>query len=301
MRKTLLVAAVCALIVILGALAPGVLNGPFDLLALVLGWLGPIGVTVVVSVVTGVLFILAFPHISLQGGIRRIKDRIKANMLAIRLFQDDLPTVARSTGGALGWNFAYIGMNLLPMVFLAGPFMVVWFQLNALYAYQPLQPGQRQMVVVELAPGVDPLAVRLREPEAGPDGGPAWRVSRGPVHTDSGLVFEIETLQEGVYEIALESGGETVTKELAVGIRPRRLARLRTSAPLAEMAAGQDALVWFGEPVLPASSFVRVVRLDYPQADAGPLGDGEIGLMMIYLVVSLAVGFALKGPLGVEI
>lgn len=302
MQKTLLVVAVCALIVVVGALVPAALNFPFDLLAEALGWLGPLGVTVVVSAITGVLFILAFPHISLQGGIRRVKDRIKASMLSIRLYQEDLPTVARGTGGALGWNVVYIGMNLLPMAFLAGPFMVVWFQLNALYAYEPLQPGDRQLVVAELAPGVDPTSVRIRTPEAGPDGGPGWRIRHGPVRTADRLIFEVEALEPGDYHIVLEHGGATVDKELAIGVRPRRLARIRTSSPLAEMAAARDALVWFGEPVLPADSFVRTIELDYPEADAaGPFGDGEIGIMLVYVVVSLAVGFALKGPLGVEI
>ena len=76
-----------------------------------------------------------------------MKDRIKFNLLGIRIFQDDLPTVMKSTGGTLGWNFAYLGMNLLPMVFLAAPFMAVWFQLNALYAFDSLKVGAETVVV----------------------------------------------------------------------------------------------------------------------------------------------------------
>ncbi|TAH37863.1 MAG: hypothetical protein EYC70_06660 [Planctomycetota bacterium] len=298
MRATILVIAIAALIVLVSVFAPAVPNAVFNGLDLALGWLGPFWVVVLVSALTGLLFILAFPHVSAQSGIRKVKDRIKYNLLAIRIFQDNLGSVLKSTAGTLGWNFAYLGLNLIPMFVLAAPFMVIWFQLNALYAYQPLRPGDERIVVAELAPGVDPAAVELLAPQGG------WTLAQGPVPLpgqEPRLLFTVRAEQAGSYQMSLRSGGETVTKALEVGTQPRRLARVRTAVPLALLAAGKDPIVFFGEPVLPGDSFVRSITLEYPKAPLGPFGGGEITIMLVFIVVSLIVGFGLKGVFGVEI
>ena len=305
MGKTFLVIGVCAVIAGLSFFAPIVLNAVFDALDIVLGWIGPFWMVVLVSALVGLLFILAFPHVSAQGGIRTVKDRIKFNLLGIRIFQDDLPTVVKSTGGTLGWNFAYLGMNLLPMVFLAAPFMVVWFQLNSLYAFDSLEVGDEKVVVAQLRDDVDPTQVELLPPEAG-EGGPGWSIVQGPVAIAGGpgerwLNFTLRAEREGVYELSYRHQGETITKDLAIGEKPRRLAKVRTASPWAHFVKAEDPIIYFGEKVLPKDAFVQTVLIDYPAAPLGPFGGGEITIMLVFLVVSLAVGFGLKGVFGVEI
>lgn len=298
MRGTAIVVAIAALIVLVSVFAPAIPNALFDGIDLALGWLGSFWVVVLVSALTGVLFILAFPHVSAQSWIKKVKDRIKYNLLSIRIYQDNLGSVMKSTAGTLGWNFAYLAMNLIPMVVLAAPFMVIWFQLNSLYAFRPLQPGDERLVVVDLKPGTDPAAVQLAAPAGG------WKLLQGPVplpDREPKLLFTLAAEETGSYALQLSHGGETVTKQLEIGTDPRRLARVRTSAPLALFAAGQDPIVYFGEQVLPKESFVRTVQIEYPHAPLGPFGGGEITIMLVFVVVSLIVGFGLKGVFGVEI
>lgn len=297
MKGTLVVVSVCIALVAVGMLFPAAVNAAFDGLDLALGWLGPFWMVTLVSAGVGVLFILAFPHVSWQGGIVMVKDRIKHNLLAIRLFQDDLPTVLASTGKTLSWNFAYLGLNMLPMVVLAGPFMIVWFQLNALYAFDPLAVGDKQLIAVELRAGTDPAAVEVRAPE----GLALLRTACLADAREPRLLLELRAEAAGRHDLVLAHGGEEVSKEFAVGERGRRLVELRTSEPLARFAAAEDPVVWFGEPVLPGDSFLRGIRVDYPARPLGFLDGGEISIMIWFVVVSLAVGFGLKGVFGVEI
>lgn len=303
MKARIVVIAVCAALVAVGWAVPSVLNALFDVFDLALGWAGGFVVVTVVSALVGVLFLLAFPHVSSQRGIKAVKNRIKHNLLAIRIFQDDLPTVAKSTGGSFLWNLAYLGLNLLPMLVLAAPFMVVWFQLNALYAFQPLEPGVTQMVVAEFAAGTRPQDVEVAVVDA--SGAPlALATARVNLDDDAAprLLLRFTPQAVGDHELVLTSGGEEVRKTLAVGeTSHRRLARMRTSEPLARFAAAEDPIVYFGEPPLPAGSFVRAVTVDYPPAPLGFLGGGEIDVMIVFVLVSLAVGFGLKGAFGVEI
>ncbi|RMH02132.1 MAG: hypothetical protein D6702_09445 [Planctomycetota bacterium] len=299
--KTLLVIAVCAAVAALMILAPGALNTAFDGLDLALGWLGPFWVVTLLSAVVGVLFIVAFPHVSWQAGIARFKDRGKYNLLGIRLFQDNIGAVLRHTAGTLGWNLGYLGLNLAPMVFLALPFMAVWFQFNSLYAFAPLQVGDERLVVAQLRDDVDPAEVELVRPEDA-----NWSVAGGPVRIagDAGQRFLHFTLRAdgaGVSEIRYRWRGQEVGKQVAVAEDPGRLTPVRTAHPWRMLAAAKDPILYFGEGVLPADSFVQTIYLEYPPAPLGPFAGGEITIMIIFVVVSMAFGFGLKGYFGVEI
>lgn len=293
MKGTIVVVVLCLALASVGYLAPTLLNAGFDLVAAVIGFMTPLGVVVLVSAVTGALFIMAFPHVSSQAGIVKVKDRIKFNVLAIRIYQDEMRTVARGVAGSFGWNMAYLGLNVLPMIVLAAPFIMVWSQLSALYAYRPFEPGDQRVVVVELNKGIDPAAVEILAPEGGSILNRANMVERialtirADAPTSSALTFRHQ--------------GQEVTKAFEVGTEPVRLARVRTSRPWKNFAAARDPLLYFGEPVLPSGAFIETIYLEYPTAPLGPLGGGEITIMLIFIVVSMAVGFGLKDFFGVEI
>lgn len=297
MRNRLLVIGICAVLVAVAWLAPSILNMVFDAFDMALGWAGPFVVVTLVSALVGILFILAFPHVSSQNGIKSVKDKIKFNLLSIRLFQDDLPTVFKSTGKTLAWNLGYLGLNILPMIVLAAPFMIVWFQLNALYAYQPLESGKEQMVVVELREQVDPKGVELQLP-AGVE-----LVQRVDIAdpADPRILLRMTPSADGAHELVFQQGGESVTKTMEVGTSPRRLARLTTATPLTHFAGAKDPIVYFGDPVLPANSFLQTITVDYAAAPLGFMDGGEISIMLWFVVISMAVGFGLKGFFGVEI
>jgi hypothetical protein len=302
MKNTVLVVALCAAVTALMVFAPAVLNAVFDGLDLALGWMGPFWVVTLVSAVVGVLFIMAFPHISWQGGIVSFKDRGKYNLLAIRLFQDNIGSVGRSTRGTLGWNLGYLGLNIVPMVFMALPFMAVWFQFNSLYAFDPLPVGAQQVVVAQLEDGTDPAAVEVVVPE-----GAGWSMVGEPVRIAGGkgerfLHFTLSADAPGEYDIVYRhDGGEEVTKKVAIGEKSGRITPVRTADPWGMFFSTKDPILYFGEGVLPAASFLQTVYLEYPTAPLGPFEGGEITIMLIFVLVSMAFGFGLKGFFGVEI
>jgi len=297
MKDRIRVIGICAALVAVGYFVPAVMNMLFNAFDMALGWAGSLVVVTVISGLVGILFLLAFPHVSSQAGIVAVKDRIKFNLLAIRLFPDDLKNVLFSTAKTLTWNFAYIGLNLLPMVVLSAPFMIVWFQLNSLYAYQPVEVGHEQTVVVELHAGIHPQDISL-------DLGDGIVLDQRVNLDDSAspvVLLKVTPSVGGSWPIALTHGDDSVVKNLEVGTDPQRLARMRTSQPLAEFAAAHDPIVYFGDPVLPSDGFLQSITIDYQPAALGFLGGGEIEIMIWFVVVSMAVGFALKGAFGVEI
>ena len=64
-------------------------------------------IVVSVSVVTGLVMVVVFRYTSDQKAIRSAKDKLKAHLLAVRLFQDQLPVVLRSYGRILRGTVTY--------------------------------------------------------------------------------------------------------------------------------------------------------------------------------------------------
>ena len=86
----------------------------FDVVLTPFELLGAEAALVLVSGVFGILALIVFKHISYQKGIKGTKDRIKGNLIAIRIYQDDLMVVLTSVVKVLVRNTQYLFFNFGP-------------------------------------------------------------------------------------------------------------------------------------------------------------------------------------------
>lgn len=282
----------------------------FDALLTPFEWMGDATALVVWSGVFGVLALLVFKRISWQRGIKNAKDKIKAHMIEIRLYQDDLVVVGSAVSKVLARNCVYLGLNFGPIVPLAFPFMVLTAQFVVRYAYDPLpltaadarvMPGRGTMLEIELAPEhagrVGELVVTLP---------PGLKAVSPLVRVPSeGRAFqEFVALASGEHEIAIEIGGARETKLVVAGDAAKRWMQPRRVSSrdwLALTDTDRWPLLWPAESAFPSDSPLRVVAIAYPYRDQGWLPDGEGGILLTVALASIVIGaFALK-PLGVQI
>jgi len=278
----------------------GIANGLFDLLCKPAAGLGWLTVLIVLSGVFGVLALIAFKHLSFQRRIKAAKDLVKAHMIEIRLYQDDLRIVGRAILKVLGRNAQYLGLNLVPLVPLALPFGIVAAQLVTRFGFvpapvhagtQPLLAGQGTTLAIQLS---DAARGRVHELEVrfpkglvavsplvrNPESGKAWQefVARAP----------------GCYSIELALGGEKQSKEFCAG----------EATPQLQPERGQGffaALLYPAEPTLPADSAFEKLSFRYPEREFRWLPDGPENVLLFFLVVSMLFGLALMKPLDVQI
>ncbi len=240
-------------------------------------------------VVAGIVALLIYKAVSNQTGIAAAKRRIVVHLLEVMLYRDDVRTVLGSTARGLGQNLRYLAYNLLPMLVLIVPMTIILVQLVAHYAYAPLARGDVQLLEVELAPGSG-----LTSRDVSATFPPAVAVQAGPVRTADGRVFwRLEMREDGEHTIVLRAGDETQEKVVVVGDEPRKVPVLRTRTWL--------ALLYPGEPALPASSKFETITLRVPERDLSPFPSGEGGILLWFFVASLAVGFLLRKRLGVTL
>ena len=95
-----------------------------------------------ISIVIGLLMVIVFRYTSDQKAIGRAKDRLKAHLLAVRLFQDQLPVVMRAYGKILRGTGSYLRLAFTPFLIAILPITFLIVQLDRYFGWLPLQPAQ---------------------------------------------------------------------------------------------------------------------------------------------------------------
>jgi hypothetical protein len=240
-------------------------------------------------VLAGIAALLVYKRVSNQAGIARAKNGIAVHLLEVRLFRDDLVGVLVSTAKALGQNALYLGHNLLPMVVMFVPMMAIVVQLVAHYALAPLPPGSVDLLTVRVDPAatVKPADLRLELPDG-------IALDAPPVRTPDGeVVWRLRAVAEGDWVAKIHAGDQVIEKRIAVGGAPRKVPVMRTKS--------WEALLYPGEPGMPAASPLYSAALHYPDRCFRFFPGGESGILLWFLGASLAAGFVLKGRFGVTI
>lgn len=282
----------------------------FDVVLKPFEWMGNTTTLIVWSGIFGVLALLVFKRISWQKGIKAAKDKIKAHMIEIRLYQDDLVIVGSAVAKVLARNVVYLGLNFGPILPLAFPFMVLTAQFVVRYAYDPLpviaaetrvMAGRGTLLEIELASEhaeeVKNLKVTL--PPGLKAVSPLVRV---PLE---GRAFqEFVAIAPGEHQIELELGGVRENKLVVAGtVAPRSMQPRRVSNRdwLALADTNRLPLLWPAEPAFDSASPFRVVAIAYPYRDQGWLPDGEGGILITIALASMLIGAVALKPLGVQI
>jgi uncharacterized membrane protein (DUF106 family) len=270
------------------ALVRGV-TAVFDGLIGIFGSMNPVVGLLVVSILTGAVMLVIFRYTSNQAGIARAKELIMAYILEVRLLKDDLGLQLAAQRKILGANLRYMRYALAPMIIMLVPVLVILVQLDVRYAKRPLRAGETTLLRVEVEKGTDLSSVRLDLP-------PGVSAETEPLRIPdrSEVDWRLKAERDGAHELALTVGSERAVKRLDVGERLTKLAEKRyRPGPL-------DVWMHPAEGPLPGGSAVRSIEVAYPERDLRLWGIGAHWLV-VFFVVSVAFGFAIKGFVGVEV
>ena len=249
----------------------------------------------VVSVLTGVVMLLIFGKTSNQDAIRRAKGRLKAHIAEIWLFRDDLLQMILAVVRVLVHTGRYFAHSLRPLVFILLPVLIIMVMLGVRYEHRPLRPGETAILVAMLddATWARGEQVRLVGTTGVEVASPPLRIpSQGEIN------WKIRATAPGMHELTLETPQGSVTKMVPVadeGSRPTPLATARGRA------FSSRFLFFPVEPPLSPTGGVQGIDIpDWPHRDLRVFGLGVHWLVMFF-VISLAAGFAVKGFFNVEV
>jgi hypothetical protein len=242
----------------------------------------------VVSTLAAVLMLFVFKATSDQKRLARTKRLIHASILEIRLFNEEPRLVLAAQGEVLRQSFRYIGLTLVPLLWMALPLLLLMTQLQAYYGYRGLGVGESAIVKVRLdnAGVLDtPLAL---EADAGLEiQTPLLAI---PARSEAG--WRIAAQSTGEHVLRLRVGSEVLTKTVSVSDAfALRSARRPGPNVLQQM-------LYPAEPPLSGNTGVSAIEVRYPESVVSLLG-WEVHWMIAFFILTLVAAFALRGPLRV--
>ncbi len=267
-------------------------NFPVSASAFAAGLFGlnsPAALVIVISVVIGLLMVIVFRYTSDQKAIHVAKEQLKAHLLAVRLFQDQLSAVLREYGRILRGTARYIRLAFGPLLIVSIPMIFFMVQVDRYLGWTPMPHAQSFLVTVRTttADGVNDVSLQL----------PSELTTTAPavhVPADREVVWRVVPEKDGKYEIQVVASGQTFSKNVVVSGDVDRVSPIRIRGHFWER------LFSSGEQELPANSPVESIAVTYPSRDINFFGY-EANWILAFFVLSLVAGFIFKEVLGIEI
>ena len=251
----------------------------------------PLLLVLAISIVVGLLMVIVFRYTSDQKAIGRAKDRLKAHLLAVRLFQDQLPVVMRAYLQILRGTGSYLRLAFTPFLIAILPITFVIIQLDRYFGWTPLQPAQTFLVEARVQDSTVMNEASLQLPPELSSSAPAVHVAR---NKDNQVVWRVVAERVGQYEIHIAAAGQTVSKQVVVA---PGLARI---SPVRLRGSFWERIFTSGEPALADNSPVQSIAINYPPRVIG-FAWMEWNWIVLFFVVSLIAGFIFKSALGIQV
>ena len=242
------------------------------------GWLS----ATLVAAVTGVLLLIAFKYTSNQRAIKRVKDDINANLLALKLFKESVPVTLRAQGSILRAALRLMLLAIIPMLVMVVPVLLVLGQLSLWYQARPLRVDEDAVVTLKLLPG------EAARPEVHLEPTDAAEVLVGPVHVPSKheVCWKVKARRPGDHHLVFHVGDETGDKGLVVGDRFMQVSSLRPDWSFS------DVLMYPAEKPFDRDSAIQSIAIDYQTRSSWTSGADT--WVIYWFAVSMVFGFAFR-------
>lgn len=215
------------------------------------GWLS----NTLIAAIAGVVFLGIFKVTSNQQAIGRIRNKIKANILAMKLFKDSLSVIFTSQIQLYKGSFLLLIYAIKPILIMIVPVSLWLGQMSLWYQARPLHLNEEAVVTLKLNneiegewPDVNILSMSTAKVVIGPVRVP----SKHEIH------WKIKACEAGSDPIVFQVGQEHIQKHLAIGEGWMQVSPKRPDWNWSEIL-----LFPLEKPFKPDSE-VQSIRIEYP-------------------------------------
>jgi uncharacterized membrane protein (DUF106 family) len=262
----------------------------------------PLAIVIVVSLVVGLLMVVLFGYTSDQKAIGVAKDQLKAHLLAVRLYRDQIPVVMGSYGKILRGTGRYLKLAFKPLLYVIVPITLLMVQIDRYLGQMPIPPNAPFLLTVRL--GEPSSNVRASEQSLAIDAmndvsidlPPEIKMTAPPVHinADNEIVWRLAGSKEGRYAVKVALGGQSAGKAVCVGDDLPRISTIRLRGQFWERMFSS------AEPALPENSPIKSISINYPDRNIEIAGYG-MNWIWLFFILSMVAGFIFKEILGIQI
>lgn len=264
-------------------------NNTLGVLFQAIGWMPGVVSIGVIGAITGVVMLVTFKYTSNQSAIKHTRDQIKANLLGLSLFKDNLGVALGMQARLLLGAASLLMLSIVPMLVMIVPTCLILSQLALWYQARPLEKGEQAIVTFHASNKTTKLEwVQLLE-------SPSFEITKGPVHVSSKQMtcWEIKATEHGQHEMQFTLGEYRMTKQLSVGSGFMPVSEIRPGS------AWMDTLLHPREVPFSAESPVDSIVIEYPKRPSWTYGSHT--WLITWFLVSMIAAFAAKPLLHVNI
>ncbi len=172
-------------------------------------WLltSPLAIVVIVSLVIGLVMVVLFGYTSDQKAIGIAKDQLKAHLLAVRLYRDQIPVVMGSYGKILRGTGRYLKLAFMPLLYVIVPITLLMVQIDRYLGQTPLPVNAPFLMTAHLISGDTLNDVTLDLP-------PEITMTAPAVHVTDGneIVWRLAGAKDGKYSVKISIHDQSVGK-----------------------------------------------------------------------------------------
>ncbi len=115
------------------------------------------------SIIMSFVVLVVYKYISSPRAIKETKNRIKANILAIRIYKDFWKVIVVSFFKSLFYIFKYFTLNLVPLLVIVPILFPAFVQMDVRYGMRPFRVGEEIIIKARFAQDPNGLEVQLLE------------------------------------------------------------------------------------------------------------------------------------------
>lgn len=269
----------------------------FDILLIPFGLLGDFWELLFLSVLVSLIVLYVFRWISSPGKIKDAKNKIKSNILAIRLYKDFWKVITGSFFKSLFYTMKYFLLNFGPVLILLPFIFPIFVQMDIRYGMRPFHPNEVFSVKARFDANVYDLDITLLDndhfiPVMKPVFINAYR-DEDRTQPIRQVNWKLKALKTGQTDIRIRVNDQTIAKNLVIGDHQGALSNRKFRR------SSIDHFIYPAERCFRASDHVESVILRYPHKNVSLLGIG-IHWLVIHLVLVVVIVLGLRKRFGVE-
>jgi uncharacterized membrane protein (DUF106 family) len=260
----------------------------FDLLLAPFAKLPPFWGIFFLSLVTSLFVLVVYRAVSSPKKVKETKNRIKAHILAIRLYRDFWKTIVSSFFKSLYYTGKYFMLNLFPLLLVLPLMFLLFVQMDVRYGMRPFQPGESIMVKASFQGEINASNAEVRPDDH-------FQAVMNPIYVNAlhEVDWKLKASRRGNTAITVTVDSTTLSKDLVIGDSLTALSNKKM------VASSLAHFIYPVEKLLEAPAPIRSISIQYPARSISFLGLHTHWLVW-YLILTMIIALALKNKFGVE-
>jgi uncharacterized membrane protein (DUF106 family) len=262
-----------------------------------LSWLtSPLSIVIILSLIIGLLMVVLFGYTSDQKAIGIAKDQLKAHLLAVRLYRDQIPVVMGSYGKILRGTGRYLKLAFKPLLYVIIPITFLIIQIDRYLGATPIPVHAPFLLTVHLSDQYVSSLTPDAQNSVALDLPAEIMMTAPPVHipAENQIVWRLTGSKDGNYEVKIAMAVQSATKTVNVGSGLPRISPVRLRGHFWERMFSS------AESALPENSAIESISINYPDRNIEIAGYG-MNWIWLFFILSMVAGFIFKELLGIQI